>query len=145
MSNDKHHTYRYPLGQHHRNEIVTKSGRPLNALGLDQVLAGNVGPDDVSVSDKTLELQAQFARDAGYHKVAENLTRAAEMTRIPNDEIMAIYEALRPGRSTYYQLISLSQRITGIYDAEHTGAYIREAADAYRDTGLLNVEGDQTN
>ncbi len=27
-----------------------------------------------------------------------------------------------------------------MYNAEHTGAYIREAADAYRDTGLLKVE-----
>lgn len=140
MSNIKHHTYRFPLGQHHRNEIATKSGRPLSTLSLDQVLADDVGPEDVSVSDGTLELQAQFAREAGYHEVARNLVRAAEMTRIPNDEIMAIYEALRPGRSTYYQLLSLSQQITSMYNAEHTGAYIREAADAYRDTGLLKVE-----
>ena len=57
------------------------------------------------------------------------------MTRIPDEELLEIYESLRPGRSTYYRLLSLSQQVASRYDAEHTGAYIREAADAYRDTG----------
>ena len=135
-------TFQFPLGKHHRDEIATKSGRPLSNLGLDRVSAGQVGPDDVSVSAETLELQAEFARQAGYAEVAANLTRAAEMTRIPNAEILEIYEALRPGRSTYYQLLSVSQRIASMYSAEHTAAYIREAADAYRDTGLLKMDED---
>lgn len=87
-------------------------------------------------------MQARFARDAGYAEVAANLERAAEMTRIPNDEILELYEALRPGRSTYYQLLSLSQQLASRYDAEHTGAYIREAAEAYRSTGLLKMDED---
>ena len=85
-------------------------------------------------------MQAEFAQEAGYKEVANNLIRAAEMTRIPNEELLAIYDSLRPGRSTYYQLLSLCQRLTSEYDAEHTGAYIREAADAYRDTGLLKTD-----
>lgn len=140
MSGEQEPKYRFPLGQHHRDEIVTKSGRPLAELDLERILDGQVDADDVSVRDKTLELQAQFARQAGYHEVAENLARAAEMTRIPNDEILEIYEALRPGRSTYYQLLSLSQQIISMYGAEHTGAFVREAAEAYRDTGLLKMD-----
>jgi len=140
MSGEQEPKYRFPLGQHHRDEIATKSGRPLEELDLQRILGGQVGADDVSVSDKTLELQAQFARRAGYHEVAENLERAAEMTRIPNDEILEIYEALRPGRSTYYQLLSLSQQIISMYAAEYTGAFVREAAEAYRDTGLLKMD-----
>ncbi len=132
--------FRFPLGQHHRETVTTKSGRPLSELDLERVLKGDVVPEDVSVSAGTLVLQAWFARDAGYAEVAANLARAAEMTRIPNDEILEIYEALRPGRSTYYQLLSMSQRIASMYEAEHTGAYIREAADVYRDTGLLKVD-----
>ena len=62
------------------------------------------------------------------------------MTQIPNAEILEVYEALRPGRSTYYQLLSLSQQIISLYGAEHTGAYIRDAAEVYRDTGLLRIE-----
>ncbi len=62
---------------------------------------GTVQPNYLSASAETLELQAQFASEAGYNEVATNLTRAAEMTRMPNDDIPAVYEALRPGvRST---------------------------------------------
>ncbi|MCP5001404.1 MAG: propanediol dehydratase small subunit PduE [Hyphomicrobiales bacterium] len=136
------HGHKFPLGVHHRDEVTAKSGRPLRDLTLDHVRNGAAQPDDLSASDRTLELQAQFAREAGYDEVAANLTRAAEMTRIPNSEILGIYEALRPGRSTYYQLLSLSQQITSMYGAEHTGAYIREAAEVYRDTGLLKMEED---
>jgi propanediol dehydratase small subunit len=142
MSSAPDRPFRYPLGRNHRNDIATKSGRPLAELDIEQVLSGNVTPDDVSVSAETLELQAQFAREAGYHEVAENLVRAAEMTRIPNAEILEIYEAMRPGRSTYYQLLSLSQQVSSRYRAEHTGAYIREAAEVYRDTDLLKMDDD---
>jgi propanediol dehydratase small subunit len=131
---------RYPLGRHHRDVVTAKSGRKLDMVDLQSVLKGQVAPDDVTISAETLAQQASFARDAGYTQVADNLTRAAEMTRIPNDEILAMYEALRPGRSTYYQLLSLSQRIASQFMAEHTAAYIREAADAYRDTGLLKTD-----
>ncbi|MCP4386096.1 MAG: propanediol dehydratase small subunit PduE [Hyphomicrobiales bacterium] len=131
--------FRFPLGKHHRDKISTQSGRPLSDLTLDQVLSDNVLPDDVSVNAETLKVQAQFAREAGYEQVAQNLARAAEMTGIPNDELLEIYESLRPGRSTYYQLLSISQRIASMYGAELTGAYIREAADVYRDTGLLKM------
>ncbi|MCY6381876.1 diol dehydratase small subunit [Hoeflea prorocentri] len=136
----KRNSYQFPLGKHHRSEITTKSGRPLEELGIEQVSSGQVDSDDVSVSAETLELQAAFARESGYAEVAANLTRAAEMTRIPNSEILEIYEALRPGRSTYYELLSVSQRVASMYSAQHTAAYIREAADAYRDTGMLKVD-----
>lgn len=132
--------FRFPLGDHHRDDVAAKSGRRLDELTLEQVLSGDVAPDDLAVSAETLLLQAEFARGAGYGQVADNLARAAEMTRIPNAKLLAIYEALRPRRSTYYQLLSLSQQITSLYGAELTGAYIREAADVYRDTGILKVE-----
>lgn len=136
----KNPAYSFPLGTHHRDEVAAKSGRPLRDMTLEFVSLGAAQPDDLAASAETLEVQAQFAREAGYPEVAKNLIRAAEMTRMPNDEILAIYEALRPGRSTYYQLLSLSQQISSMYGAEHTGAYIREAADVYRDTGLLKMD-----
>jgi len=131
---------KYPLGEFHRDDISTQSGRPLTDLTLENVLGGHVSPEDVSINAQTLDTQAEFAREAGYDAVAENLARAAEMTRIPNEELLDIYEALRPGRSTYYQLLSMSQQIASMYGAELTGAYIREAADVYRDTGLLKMD-----
>ena len=133
----------YPLGESHRDRITTRSGRPLSELSLSRVLSGDVGPDDVSVSAETLAQQAQFAREAGFEQVAENLSRAAEMTRIPDKELLEVYEALRPGRSTYYQLLSMSQQLASMYGAELTAAYIRDAAEAYRDTGLLKMDEDE--
>lgn len=130
----------FPLGEHHRDDVATASGRRLGDLTLERVLSKEVAPQDMAASAETLLQQAEFARRAGYDQVADNLSRAAEMTRIPNGELLEIYEALRPGRSTYYQLLSLSQQITSLYGAELTGAYIREAADAYRDTGLLKMD-----
>lgn len=131
---------RFPLGKHHRGDIRTRSGEALSDITLDRVLAGDVDPNAAAVSAETLQTQAGFAAEAGYHSVAENLARAAEMTRIPDTEILEIYESLRPGRSTYFQLLSLSQRVASMYAAERTAAYIREAADVYRDTGLLKVD-----
>ncbi len=132
----------YPLGEFHRDHLTTRSGRRLSELSLERVLCGDVAPDDVSVSAETLAQQARIALEAGFDQVAQNLSRAAEMTRIPDAELLEIYEALRPGRSTYYRLLSMSQQVASMYGAELTAAYIREAADAYRDTGLLKMEDD---
>ena len=139
-TDDTENRFQFPLGQHHRDEVAAKSGKKLTDLTVEDVLAGNASEDDLSANAETLLLQAEFAREAGYGEVASNLMRAAEMTRIPNEEILEIYESLRPGRSTYYQLLSLCQRIASMYGAEHTGAYIREAAEVYRDTGLLKMD-----
>ena len=49
---------RYPLRQHQRDEVTTKSGLRLSDLNLQRVLDGNVSPDDAAVSAETLELQA---------------------------------------------------------------------------------------
>ena len=68
------------------------------------------------------------------------MRRAAELTDIPNQRLLEIYEALRPRRRTYFQLLALSQEIAGMYGADETARYIREAADAYRDTGLLKTD-----
>ena len=133
---------KYPLGEFHRDHLTTRSGRRLSELSLERILSGDVAPDDVSVSAETLAQQARIALEAGFDQVAQNLSRAAEMTRIPDAELLEIYEALRPGRSTYYRLLSMSQQIASMYGAELTAAYIREAADAYRDTGLLKMEDD---
>jgi propanediol dehydratase small subunit len=50
---------------------------------------------------------------------------------------LAAYEKLRPYRASYFELLSLSQEIAARYDAPETGEYIRQAAEAYRDKGLL--------
>ena len=65
---------------------------------------------------------------------------AAELTAVPNDVLLETYEMLRPYRSSYYQLLSISQEIAARYDAPETGEYIRHAAEAYRAKGLLKPD-----
>src|ERR1700748_3009766 len=84
------------------------SGRPVAEITLDAVRAGEVGLADLRVHPDTLEHQAPVAQRHGNPQLAANLRRAAELTALPDEEVMAIYEALRPGRSTAAELTALA-------------------------------------
>jgi propanediol dehydratase small subunit len=106
-------------------------------LTLEHLRAGKILPDDVTISRETLLAQATRAEAEGYPQLARNFRRAAELTAIPNDVLLQAYEKLRPYRSTYYELLAMSQEISARYDAPETGEYIRQAAEAYQAKGLL--------
>jgi propanediol dehydratase small subunit len=93
--------------------------------------------EDLRIQPATLLDQAETARQAGYDRLAANLARAAELARVPNEELLKMYEALRPGRSTYSQLISLAEYLENAYSASQTAQFVREAAEAYRNRALL--------
>ena len=112
------------------------------ALTLEQLRAGKIRPDDVTISRETLLAQAARAEAEGYPQLARNFRRAAELTAIPNDVLLQTYDKLRPYRSTYYELLAMSQEIAARYDAPETGEYIRQAAEAYRAKGLLAKDRD---
>ena len=76
------------------------SGRAVDELTLEAVRRGEVSLADLRIHPETLERQAEVAAGHANPQLAENLRRAAELTRLPDDEVLAIYEALRPGRST---------------------------------------------
>jgi propanediol dehydratase small subunit len=113
-------------------EVRTKTGRSLAELTLKAVLDGAVGASDFSISAEQLRRQADQSVEAGYPQLAESLRRAAELTAISNEEILAMYDALRPGRSTYEELIALAERLERQHDAPRTAALVREAAAVYR-------------
>jgi propanediol dehydratase small subunit len=94
-------------------------------------------PEALRIHPETLLAQAEAARQAGYDRLAANLTRAAELARVPNDVLLKMYEALRPGRSTYGQLLALAAHLEQEYAADHTAVFVREAAEAYRQRSLL--------
>ena len=48
----------------------------------------------------TLAHQAAVAEEGGNPQLAENFLRAAELATIDDEEVMGLYEALRPHRST---------------------------------------------
>jgi propanediol dehydratase small subunit len=113
---------------------------PLSDLTLENMRAGKVEASDLTIRRETLLEQAALAERQGYPELARNFRRAAELTAVPNDVLLETYEMLRPYRSSYYQLLSISQEIAARYDAPETGEYIRHAAEAYRAKGLLKPD-----
>ena len=117
--------------------VLSASGRSLNDLSMEALLAGELSPRDFRTSDETLRRQADAAEAAGYSQLAENLRRAAELTGISNQEVLNIYKALRPGRSTYNELITLADHLENDLDAPLTAAFVREAAEVYQERDIL--------
>jgi propanediol dehydratase small subunit len=117
--------------------VRTASGRTLDELNIEALLADKLTAEDFRISGETLHRQADAADAAGYRQLAENLRRAAELTGISNQEVLNIYNALRPNRSTYTELITLADRLENNLDAPLTAAFVREAAEVYRERGIL--------
>ena len=69
--------------------------------------------------------------------MAANLRRAAELTVIPHEKVLSVYEALRPYRVTYEQLLALADELEREYGAVENARFIREAAEAYKERGLF--------
>lgn len=129
-------TQHYPLIDRQEN-LIAASGRTLDQVTLDQAAAGALGSDDLQVSADTLRAQATIAEEAGYEQLAQNLRRAAELTTVPNPELLRMYEQLRPGRSSYAELAALADELENNYAATVTAAFVREAAEVYRRRKLL--------
>ena len=119
------------------NTVRTASGRTLDQLNIKALLAGELTAEDFRISGETLRHQADAAEAAGYWQLAENLRRAAELTGISNQEVLDIYNALRPGRSTYNELVTLADHLENDLGAPLTAAFVREAAEVYQERGIL--------
>ena len=130
----------YPLMENAADKIQTNNGRPLSEISMDNVVSGELSADDIRINAQTLMSQAKIARQAGLHQLAANLTRAAELTAVPNASLLQMYEMLRPGRSNYQELITLAATLQEQFDAFETARFVREAADVYQARGLLRRE-----
>jgi len=116
-------------------EIRALSGRVVDGLTVEAVRAGEVGVADLRIHPDALERQAVVAEQHGNPQLAENLRRAAELTRLPDDEVLAVYEALRPGRFTPAQLAELAASFAA-QGLPRCAALVSEAADIYARRGL---------
>jgi len=121
-------SYSYPLSEKHQDRLKTPSGIAFSEITLQAVLDGRIRMEDLRVTAEALEMQAQIAKAAGREQLAENLRRAAELVNLPDDEIIAIYSALRPGRAEKAELNRLAEMLEQRYHAYHCAALIREAA-----------------
>lgn len=104
-------------------------------LTVEGVVAGQVTPDDIRISAETLRHQAEVARAHGNPQLAANFERAAELTALDEEEILALYELLRPGRATADQLRARADDLES-RAAPLCAAFVREAASVYERTGL---------
>lgn len=115
---------------------IARSGRSVAEVTLDAVRDGDLGPDDVRIHPDTLILQAHVAEAHANPQLAANLRRAAELTSLPDEQVMAIYESLRPRRSTAEELTAIADGLDAA-GAPLTAALVREACAAYGERGLL--------
>jgi propanediol dehydratase small subunit len=126
----------YPLADSGRDAVRTASGRPVTELTLERTVAGDVVGDDVRIAPETLVAQARFADEGGNPQLAENLRRGAELVAFSDEELLAFYDRLRPGRSTGAELEELAERLEA-RGAPLCAALVREARSAYARRGLV--------
>jgi propanediol dehydratase small subunit len=112
------------------------SGRDSEELTLDRLASDDLAADDVRIHPDTLEQQALVAEHHANPQLAANFRRAAELALMPESEVLALYEQLRPHRATAEELEQLAARLEGV-PAPLCAALVREAAGVYARRGLL--------
>ncbi|OMC37249.1 propanediol utilization protein [Mycobacterium sp. GA-1841] len=116
--------------------ISSHSGRDVAEVTVEAARSGELVLDDVRISRETLLAQAETAEQAGSAQLGLNLRRAAEMTVLSAEDMLAAYEALRPRRSTFAELEDLAERLAA-QEAPICAGFVREAAQVYQRRGLL--------
>lgn len=127
----------YPLGTKRPELVKTSTSKSLDDITLKNVLDGTIKPEDVRVTAETLKMQAQVARDAGRATLANNFERAAELTIVPDERILEIYNAMRPYRSSKEELLAIADELENVYNATICSNYVREAAQLYQERKKL--------
>ena len=74
----------------------------------------------------------EIAEQMQRHAVARNFRRAAELIAIPDERILAIYNALRPFRSSQAELLAIADELEHTWHATVNAAFVRESAEVYQ-------------
>ena len=128
----------FPIAETQPSKVKGKRGIALSELTMDAVLEGRVALEDLQITPEALLKQAEIAKSVGRATLSDNFERAAEMNKLPNSEVMEIYELLRPGRAgSKSTLLEAAQKIRSRYSAEGLAEFIEEAAEFYDKRGLF--------
>lgn len=127
----------YPLGTKRPELIKTPAGNRLTDITLAKVVEGEIKSDDLRITPETLLLQARIAEKVNRPQFAQNLRRAAELTKIPDQRVLEIYNALRPYRSTKEELLAIADELENRYQAKINAAMVRQAAEVYEKRNRL--------
>jgi propanediol dehydratase small subunit len=101
------------------------------------VSSRKIHPREIRISPETLEFQARIAEAHGRVQLATNFRRAAELTRVPDEEVLRIYNALRPHQATRDDLLAIAKNLEKKYEAKINAQFIREAVKIYEKRNLL--------
>lgn len=127
----------YPLGKNEADTITSRTGKKLSQITLDEVKRGNVTAEDIKISSEMLKRQGQVASAADNPQMEANFERASELVKVPDDVILAMYNKLRPNRSTKRELVMMAQELLEKYQAPHCAKLVLEAAEIYEKRGIL--------
>ena len=127
----------YPLGEHEKEKITSRTGKKLTDITLDEVMKNRVSADDIKISKEVLKAQGQVAREDGNDPMEKNFERAAELVDVPDDVILKMYDKLRPNRSTKLELVLMAQELLEKYNARNCARLVMEAAEVYEKRGIL--------
>jgi propanediol dehydratase small subunit len=128
----------YPLAERRPDLVRGKRGKPLDELTLEAVLDGRVTMEDLRITGAALAQQAGIARAVGRPTLAQNFERAAELTEVPGETVMKVYELLRPGRArSKNDLLAAARELRDTHNAGRMAAFIEEAAEVYERRGLF--------
>jgi propanediol dehydratase small subunit len=130
----------YPLGEKMPEKVFSATGKKLSDFSLDKLKSGELTAEDFRIAPETLEMQAQVAESVDRDSLARNMRRAAELIAVPDDQLLSIYNSLRPYRSTKAELYGIADELETKYKCKVNAAFIREAADVYEKRGRLKAE-----
>ncbi|PRC42363.1 propanediol dehydratase small subunit PduE [Mycobacterium sp. ITM-2017-0098] len=105
-------------------------------ITVENAVDGKLGLGDLRMDPAALAHQAAVAEAGGNPQLAENFLRAAELATIDDEQVMALYEALRPHRSTAEDLDELRASLLA-NGALRCAALVEQAAVVYARRGLL--------
>lgn len=130
----------YPMSAKHPELVKTSTGKSLDDITLEAVVSGAVKAEEIRITPQTLEYQAQIAESISRPQSARNMRRAGELTRVPDERMLQIYNLLRPNRSSKAELLAIADELDQKYSAKVCAAFVREAATVYEARGVLRKD-----
>lgn len=129
--NTKYGVKDYPLYEKHHDAIRTPSGKSLDDVTLEAIDKGEIDRKDLRITPEALKMQGDVAGADGRKTLQMNFYRAAELTKIPDDRLLEMYNALRPYRSTKQELLDIANELRTKYNAKICAGWFEEAAKYY--------------
>lgn len=121
----------YPIAQKHPDWIVVGDNKKFEDITLENILNGSITSEDLRIKPEILIKQGEIAKNVGREAIQYNFSRAAELTKVPDNRVLEIYNALRPYRSSKQELLDIAKELDQVYGARICADFVREAAEHY--------------